>query len=120
VLDFAGLALSEGKVYEGDGRNIFAMSIPTHVIGDQQRPKPEPSALQQRPATRPFPLKFFGFVSLPDTATKIFLSQDNDVFIGSEDDIVNRRYKILRIGRQSVDVEDLLDNTHQTLPLNES
>ena len=42
------------------------------------------------------------------------LSQDGDVFVGSEGDIVNRRYKIVRIAPASVDLEDLLENSQHT------
>ncbi len=37
--------------------------------------------------------------------------------MAKEGDIVNRRYKILKINNNSVDVEDVLTNNRQTLYL---
>jgi len=39
------------------------------------------------------------------------------VFIGGEGDLVDRRYKILRIGTNTVDIQDLLGNNQYTLKL---
>jgi hypothetical protein len=50
---------------------------------------------------------------------KVFLVQGEDIFVASEGDIVNRRYRILHISitPPSVDVEDVLNNNRQSLPL---
>ena len=45
------------------------------------------------------------------------LSQGEDVFIAGEGEIVDRRYRILRISPMSVEVEDVLNNNHQSIPL---
>jgi len=39
------------------------------------------------------------------------------VFVAREGDVVQRRYRILRINITSVDVEDVLTNRRQTIPL---
>ena len=39
------------------------------------------------------------------------------MFIAGEGDIVDRRYRILHIGPGSVEVEDVLNNNRQTIPL---
>ena len=52
-----------------------------------------------------------------DGYKRIFLSKGEDIFIAKEGDIVDRRYKIVHIGQSSVDVEDVLTNNRQTLPL---
>jgi hypothetical protein len=39
------------------------------------------------------------------------------VFVARQGDIVNRRYKVLRITPTSVEVEDVISNARQTLPL---
>ena len=41
------------------------------------------------------------------------------VFIGREGDIINRRYRILQITPTSVEMEDLIDDVRQTLPLDQ-
>jgi len=62
-------------------------------------------------------LKFFGFASRPGEPKKIFLSHGEDIFIASEGDIVNRRYRVLHIAPASVDIEDVLNNNRQSIPL---
>ena len=53
-----------------------------------------------------------------ETAPRLFaLSQGDDVFIAGEGDIVDRRYKVKRIGPASVEIEDMLNNFSQTIPL---
>ena len=69
------------------------------------------------PPPPPIDLKFYGFASRKDGYKRIFLSKGEDIFIAKEGDIVDRRYKIVRIGQNSVDVEDVLTNNRQTLPL---
>src|SRR5436853_359153 len=71
------------------------------------------------PPPPPIMLKFFGFANKPGEPKKVFLSQGEDVFIAGEGEIVDRRYRILRIitNPASVEVEDVLNNNRQTIPL---
>src|SRR5439155_981691 len=62
-------------------------------------------------------LKFFGFANKPGEPKRVFLSQGDDVFIAAEGDIVDRRYKVLRISPMAVEVEDVLNNNRQSIPL---
>jgi hypothetical protein len=45
------------------------------------------------------------------------INQDQDVFIAAEGDIVDRRYKIVKIATGSVDIEDILNDNTQTIRL---
>lgn len=114
------LTTSEGTKYEGKGRNIFraeAEVIPQAKFpAIKPGPVPPPEA-QGPPPPPPIPLRFYGFASRPGEPKKIFLSQGDDVFIAGEGDIVDRRYKILQISPNSVEVEDVLTNNRQSLPL---
>jgi hypothetical protein len=47
----------------------------------------------------------------------VFLSKGDDIFIAKEGQIIDRRYKIIKIGPNSIEVEDVLTNNRQTLPL---
>ena len=76
-----------------------------------------PAVPQGPPPPPPIHLKFFGFSNKPGEAKKIFLSQGEDVFIAGEGDIIDRRYRILHITPVSVEVEDVLNNNRQTIPL---
>jgi len=79
-----------------------------------------PPAPPPPPPPPPITLKFFGFANKPGEPKKIFLSQDGDVFIAVEGDIVNRRYKIIHISPTSVEVEDVLYNNRQSIPLTQA
>ena len=48
---------------------------------------------------------------------RVFLARGDDVFIASEGDIVNRRYKIMKINNNNIEVLDVLNNNRQTIPL---
>ncbi|MCI0354350.1 MAG: hypothetical protein L0099_04810 [Acidobacteria bacterium] len=116
------LRASEDVKYEGKGRNIFrAGSEPAPTIAKVEPTKDTtPAGPQQPPPPPPINLKFYGFASKPGEPKQVFLSQGEDVFIAAEGDIVNRRYKVVRIGATSVEVEDLQYNHRQTLPLTQS
>jgi hypothetical protein len=119
TLDLSTLAATEQMVYSGKGRNIFVASaepIPQpKASGHTDNPAPAPPP--GPPPPPPINLKFFGFASKPGEPKRIFLSQGEDVFIAGEGDIVNRRYKVLHIGPNSVDIEDVLYNNRQSIPL---
>jgi hypothetical protein len=110
---------SEAAMYKGTGRNIFEEQaappppLPkpiTPVIKTEVTPPPPPPP-------PPIPLKFYGFANKPGQTKSIFLANGDDIFIGREGDIVNRRYKIIHIMPTQVEIEDVLNNNRQTIPL---
>jgi len=119
TLRYDWLNASENTKYEGNGRNIFLAQaeIPQPVApatrdqGQLATPPPGP------PPPPPINLKFYGFASRPGEPKKIFLSQGEDVFIAGEGEIVDRRYKVLHISPMSVEIEDVLNNNRQSIPL---
>lgn len=120
TLDLTLLKQSEEIKYAGNGRNIFvAGSVATierpkapGVTDEAQIHVPPPI-----PPPPPITLKFFGFASKPGEPKRIFLSQNEDVFIAGEGDIVNRRYRVLHIAPNAVEIEDVLNNNRQSIPL---
>ena len=48
---------------------------------------------------------------------QVFLLHGDDIFIASEGDVVDRRYRVVKIGTASVQVEDIPYHNTQTLPL---
>ncbi len=115
------LAASEKVTYEGSGRDIFGAEpapppIPTPVVS----PVDAPRVVEGPPPPPEIKLKFFGFANRPGDQPRIFLKQDDDTFVAGEGDIVNRRYKVLHIMRDSVEIEDLLYNHSQRIPLTQS
>jgi hypothetical protein len=118
TLELGMLRASEDTKYTGTGRNIFQaeVEIPKPVAS----PVPEPQVVEAPPPPPPpppLPLKFFGFASKPGEPKRIFLSKGEDVFIAGEGEIVDRRYKVLHIGPASVEIEDVLNNNRQSIPL---
>jgi hypothetical protein len=119
TLRYDWLKASEDTKYEGSGRNIFLATAevpipdPIKQAATDKGPKLPPPP----PPPPPINLKFFGFANKPGEPKKIFLSQGEDVFIAAEGDIVDRRYKVLHIAPMSVEIEDVLNNNRQSIPL---
>jgi hypothetical protein len=123
TLHLQQLASTEQIKYEGLGRNIFVSQadpeIPVPLAPGATDKKNEsiytPPAVAQQP---PIPLKFFGFANRPGEPKKIFLSKDGDVFVAGEGEIVDRRYKVVRISPTSVDIQDVVGSgPPQSIPL---
>jgi hypothetical protein len=114
------LKYSEGTKYEGTGRNIFRVfvEIPP-VIKNPVQPQPGPStpAAYVPPPPPPIDLKYYGFATPAGGMKRIFLAQGEDVFIAKEGDIVDRRYKVVRISPNAVEILDVLSNNRQSIPL---
>ena len=116
------LAATEQIKYEGSGRNIFvsqAEAPPTPIARPNTDPTQGPEYVTPTATPPPpIPLKFFGFASQPGEPKKIFLSQGEDVFIAGEGEIVNRRYKVVRISNASVEIQDMVNSgPPQSIPL---
>jgi hypothetical protein len=120
TLDLKLLSQSEEIKYSGNGRNIFVAGSLAVI------PKPKRSGATDQPVVYvpppvpgppPITLKFFGFANRPGETKKVFLVQGEDIFIAAEGDIVDRRYRVLHISPTTVDVEDVLNNNRQSLPL---
>lgn len=117
------LASSEKTIYEGNGRNIFVShaediipqpkaSAATDAAAEAQYTPPPP------PPPPPIPLKFFGFASKPGEQKRVFLQQNEDIFVAAEGEIVNRRYKVVRISPTSVEIQDMVGSgPPQNIPL---
>jgi hypothetical protein len=119
------LASSEQTVYEGNGRNIFVSQA-----GDVVIPRPIAPATPDGgkggvgyttptiPQPPPIPLKFYGFASSAGESKKIFLKQNEDVWVAGEGEIVNRRYKVIHISPTSVEIQDMVySGPPQSIPL---
>ncbi|HKM85539.1 MAG TPA: hypothetical protein VJW96_04980 [Terriglobales bacterium] len=123
TLDLKLLSQSEEIKYAGNGRNIFVAGS-VAVIEKPKRPgvtdRPVAFVPPPVPGPPPITLKFFGFANRPGETKKVFLVQGEDIFIAGEGDIVDRRYRVLHISPTAVDVEDVLNNNRQSLPLTQA
>jgi hypothetical protein len=120
------LAATEAIKYEGSGRNIFVsqaedVKIPAAVASgatDQQKKADDIYHPPSQTAAPPIPLKFFGFASRPGEPKKVFLIKGEDTFIAGEGEIVDRRYKVVKISPTSVDIQDVVSSgPPQNIPL---
>ena len=121
TLDLDMLNHSEQIKYAGNGRNIFVAGSVAKIEVPKGRggtdAQNEIKAPPPVPPPPPITLKFFGFANRPGETKKVFLVQGEDIFIAAEGDIVDRRYRVLRISPSAVDVEDVINNNRQSLPL---
>ena len=71
------------------------------------------------PPLPPIPLKFIGIVESPSTRQKIAVLSDGrgTSFHGREGDIIEGRYRILRIGAESIEMAYLDGRGRQTIRL---
>jgi hypothetical protein len=111
---------AESLAYTGNGRNIFSQfSAPPEI------PKPVAPIRNANVNTGPPPppppppitLGFYGYAAEKTGQKQVFLLHGDDIFIASEGDVVDRRYRVVKIGTASVQVEDIPYHNTQTLPL---
>jgi hypothetical protein len=128
------LASVRAVEFSGVSRNIFQFGErkrvapppdPKAVAQAQQRlealskPAPPPApAAPQTPKAPPIQFKYYGFANQPDDPIKrAFLLDGEDILIGVEGQVFKNRYKIVRIGVNSIVMEDMQFNDQQTLQL---
>jgi len=115
------MAQAESLEYSGKGRNIFSQSSAPMEIEKVKAPIRPTGPVTQVPQVPPPPpaidLKFFGYESPKDGTRKAFLLHGDDVFIASEGDVVDHRYKVLKISPFSIQIEDIPYRNAQPLPL---
>ena len=120
------LASSEQTQYQGSGRNIFVSQAedipipiaPAGVKGPNKQEDTSQYVTPSAPPPPPIPLKFYGFASSPGEPKKIFLKLNDDVFVAGEGEIVDRRYKVIRITNTFFEIQDVVNSgPPQNIPL---
>ena len=96
------------KIEPGKVAEIYGPMPPT--------PTPPPPPPQPTPPPPPIPLKFYGF-STKTGAKRAFFLDGDDIDVAGENEVIKNRYKVIRIGINSVEMEDLNYKHQQTLPL---
>jgi hypothetical protein len=125
TLRMDAMLVTESVVYSGSGRNIFSASsapidIPKPIAAVRPVKAPPPGPPPPPPGPPPPPpidLKFFGTATAANGTKRAFLLHGDDVFLASDGEIVQRRYRIMKISANSILVEDMANNNQQTLPL---
>ena len=114
------------------GRNLFQTGPPPVKAEPLKGPEPKviPQAVVARVEPPPGPppgppplnigLKYYGFSSAPGNSLKTaFFLDGDDIFMAKEGETVKRRYRVMRIGVNSVVMEDTESKRQQTIPLAE-
>jgi hypothetical protein len=112
---------------DGANRNLFrfrplpAPPKPPAPPENQQTqtapPKPVPPTA---PGVGPIPFRFIGVMTMPDKKKVAILRDDRGVYYGAEGAEIDGRYKILRIGEESIEMAYLDGKGRQTLRLSGS
>lgn len=121
------LEATEQIKYEGSGRNIFVSQAETEIVKPMGNGTTDKNPQEAHtytpppiPAAPPIPLKFFGFASGPGEPKKAFLSKGDDFFVAGEGEIVDRRYKVVKISATSVEIQDVVSSgPPQSIPLSQ-
>ena len=106
-------------------RSVFQFrqraTLPTNAAAARSAAPPEAPPTVARPPAPTLPaiaLKFIGLIEAPERAAKIaVLSDGRNVFHGSEGDIIEGRYRIVRIGAESLEMAYLDGRGRQTIRL---
>ena len=112
------LAASQKIEYAGGNRNIFRVAeappppLPKAVDTVRTPPPPPPE-----PPKPQIPLVFYGFSNRPGEPKKAFLKDGDNIFVAVEGEVVERRYKVVKITNNFILVEDILNNNQQTINL---
>ena len=114
------LMASQKIEYSGRTRNIFRAVEPPPPPPPKPiapvRPNPGPVVVEPPPKPQ-IPLLFYGFSNRPGEPKKAFLKEGDNIFVAVEGDVVERRYKIVKITNTFILVEDILNNNQQTINL---
>jgi len=106
--------------YTGGSRNIFkvaeAPAPPIPKANESVRIN-QPPPVFQPPPPPPIPLVFYGFSNRPGEPRKAFLKEGDNIFVAVEGEVVERRYKIVKITNNFILVQDILNNNQQTINL---
>ncbi|MCU1261578.1 MAG: hypothetical protein JWO80_4463 [Bryobacterales bacterium] len=127
------LAKVQSVSLEGGSRNLFqfgavapppaagplpkerkiAINNPAPVVAPPSGPPPPPPP----PA---IPLKYYGYSNARgETRKKAFFLNGEEIVVAWEGETIDHRYKVVHVGVNSVDVEDVQFKNKQTLPLAE-
>jgi hypothetical protein len=132
------LARVQNVAMEGGARNIFQFGaaapvvpvgpipkVPKIIPGQQvtgaKPPPPMNLGPPPEPSAPPIPFKYYGYSSVKGEARKrAFFLDGEDVIVVFEGDTIKNRYKVVRVGLRSVEMEDTqFKNGKQQLPLAE-
>jgi hypothetical protein len=110
--------------YSGSHRDIFNYGPPpvppAPKPGDNNYIPPRPIGPQPPPPPPPVqvPGELFGYALTPATGKRVaFFKEGDDVLVVPEGDTFLGRYRLIRVGNESADVEQISDGRHGTVTM---
>jgi hypothetical protein len=105
--------------YSGAHRNIFLAApppLPVSAPAEAARPFVGPQ-LPPPPPPLQVPAEFFGYATKPLQGGRhvAFLSSGDDVLVVAEGDTFLNRFRLVHVGNDSLDVEEISSGRHATL-----
>ncbi len=90
------------------GRNIFEYGHRPAPEGTVAKVKPvDPGPEPPPPPPKP-PVRFYGFAEGSASGNRrVFLTDGEGVFVAKQGDVILRRYRLTRIGNDSIDIEEI-------------
>jgi hypothetical protein len=130
------LAKVQGVALEGGVRDIFRYGTAAPIAPTGPIPKVDPIKMAPTSAAKatpppnmgppptppppPIPFKYYGFSLIKGESRKrAFFLDGEDIIVTWEGDMIKNRYKVVRVGVNSVEVEDTQFKNKQSLPLAE-
>ena len=113
--------ISSAPVIKQPEPKIVVKKPVARMIGPEPPPPPPPPpAPKVKPPPPPIPFKFYGMLTPRSGGSRrAFLLDGDEIFTPAEGDTIKKRYRIVRVGVNSVVVEDLDFQAQQTLTLAE-
>lgn len=117
------LAKLQKLEYSGTHRNIFIATPPPPEQTAAQKAAAEASKHLIRTVNLPpetpltVPAQFFGYAFSKSGRRVAFFSAGDDVLVVPEGDVFMNRYRVVKIGTESVDVDETTSGKHARLPI---
>ncbi|MFQ5723425.1 MAG: hypothetical protein ACE5G6_02945 [Terriglobia bacterium] len=98
-------------------RNIFEYAArqeapPPSVAQTEVEPRPEV------PSAPPAPVRFYGFARHSQGGKpRVFLTDGEEIYVAREGELILRRYRIARVGSESIELEDVAGGHRWVVPL---
>jgi hypothetical protein len=104
--------------YAGAQINIFTGRPIPPPVQPQKAVEPPKPAEPAGPPPLQVPVKFFGFTTDPQSGKKrAFFTDGDDVFIMAEGELLQNKFRLLRIGATSAEMEEISSGRRATLQL---
>ena len=105
--------------YTGSHRNIFSAEPPPPPASElRKNALPPAPVVPAGPPPLEVPATFFGYLTNPRTGKRqAFFTNGDDVFVVDEGEILMNRFRVLKIGNNSVDLEETSSGRRATLTL---